>query len=165
MVSADARNSRRFNVIFPCHAEGILHRHDRSLSLYPPMPYSWAYYHSVTGGLTKTMLLIGTPLVVTCWRNFIHSWRSIWCRSWSRCIPHCLLLFSKWCSRFKRCCSGGMTWAALFSLPINDYSVSVLIFVEATASFMSVVQAVCFYSGRNTLRKWVFMSRPRHLFC
>ena len=33
MVSAVARNSRRFKVSFPCHAEGILHRHARSLSL------------------------------------------------------------------------------------------------------------------------------------
>ena len=73
MVTADDRNSRRFTVSFPCHSEGILNRHSRPLSLYPPMPYSQASNHSVTDSLTNTMLLIGTPLVVTCWSNFIHS--------------------------------------------------------------------------------------------
>ena len=88
MVTADERNSRRFNVSFPCHSEGIFHLHARILSLYPPMPYSQAYDHSVTDGLKKTTLLIGTPLVVTSWRNFIHSWRSSQCNSWSCCGPH-----------------------------------------------------------------------------
>ena len=37
--------------------------------------------------------------------------------------------------------------------PINDFSVSILIFVEANASFMSVVQDVCFFPGKNTLRE------------
>ena len=62
MVIADARNYRRFNVSFPCHAEGIIHHHDRPLSLYPSMSYSQASDNSVIDGLTKTMLLIGTPL-------------------------------------------------------------------------------------------------------
>ena len=88
MVNDDARNSRRFNVSFPCHAAGILHFHARSFSLYPLMSYSQASDHSVTDGLLKTMLLIGNPLVVTCWMNFIHSWRSWRCHSWSRCSPH-----------------------------------------------------------------------------
>ena len=88
MVTADARNSSRFNVSFPCHAVGIIHRHARPFSLYPPMTYSQASEHSVTDGLTKTVVLIGIPLVVTCWRNFIHSWRSSRCHSWSRCGPH-----------------------------------------------------------------------------
>ena len=74
MVTSDASNYRRFNVIFQCHDEMILHRHARPLSLYPPMSYSREYYHSVTDGLKNTMLFIGTPLVVTCRRNFIHSW-------------------------------------------------------------------------------------------
>ena len=30
---------------------------------------------------------------------------------------------------------------------------------------MSFVQAVCFYSGRYTLRDWLLMSQPRHVFC
>ena len=30
---------------------------------------------------------------------------------------------------------------------------------------MSVVQAVCFLSCRNSLREWVFMSHPRHVLC
>ena len=38
-------------------------------------------------------------------------------------------------------------------------------FVEANASFISVVQAVCFSSGSNTLRKRLFMSHPKHVFC
>ena len=33
MVTANARNSRRFDVSFPCHFELILHRHARPLSL------------------------------------------------------------------------------------------------------------------------------------
>ena len=64
MVIADARNSRRFNVSFPSHAEVIIHLHDRPLLLNPPMPYSQASEYSVNDDLTKTMLLIGTPLVV-----------------------------------------------------------------------------------------------------
>ena len=88
MVTADARSSWIFNVSFPCHDAGILHRRDRTFSLYPPMPYSQASDHSVTDGFTKTMLLIGNPLVVICWRNFIHSWRSWRCHSWGLCGPH-----------------------------------------------------------------------------
>ena len=87
MVTADARIFRRFNVSFPCHAAGILHRHARPFLLYPPMPYSQASDHSVTDGLANTMLLVGTPLVVTCWRNFIYSWRSWRCHSWILCGP------------------------------------------------------------------------------
>ena len=79
---------------------------------------------------------------VTCWRNFIHSWRSRRCHSWRRCAPHCLPIFSKWRIRFKKYRAGGMTCAAWLSLPINYYSVSVLIFVEYKASFMSALQAV-----------------------
>ena len=165
MVTADARNSRRFNLSFPCHTEGIMHRHASPLSLYTPMPYSQAYDHSITDGLTKTMLLIGTPLVVKYWRNFIHSWRSSRCHSWSHCGPHFLPLFGKWCIQFKKYCSGGMTCATWLSFPINNSRVSVLMFIEDNASFMSVVQDVCFSSGRNTLREWVFMSHHRHFLC
>ena len=73
MITDDARNSRRFNVSFQCHYERIINLHARPLSLKPPMPYSQASDHSVTYGLTSNMLLIGTPLVVTCWSTFIHS--------------------------------------------------------------------------------------------
>ena len=76
MITADASNSNRFNVNYPCHSEGIIHRHARPFLLYPPMPYSQASNHSVTDGLKKIMLLIGTLLVVTCSSNFLHSWRS-----------------------------------------------------------------------------------------
>ena len=102
MATADARNSRRFNISFPYHASGIFHRHARPFSLYPPMPYSQASDHSVTDGLTKTMLLIGTPLVVTCLRNFIHSWRSWRCHIWSLCGLQFFPLVSKWRSQFKK---------------------------------------------------------------
>ena len=95
IVTSDNSNSRRFNVIFPCHASGIFHRHARPFSLYPPKEYSQASDHSGTDGLTKTMLLIGTPLVVTCLRNFIHSWRSWRCHSWSLCGHHFFPLISK----------------------------------------------------------------------
>ena len=165
MVTANARNSRRFNVSFPCQSEGIIHHYARPLSLYPPISYSQVSDHSVTGGLTNTMLLIGTPLVVTCWRYFIHSYRSWRCHSWSRFGPHYLPLFSKWLSWLKKYYAGGMTCTAWSSFPINDSSVSVLIFVESNASFMSLVQAICFYFGRNTLIVWVFMSHPRHVLC
>ena len=154
MVTADDRNYRRFNMILTCHAAGILHHHARPFSLYPPMTYSQAYDHSVTDGVTNTMLLIGTPLVVTCWRNFIHS-----------CGTHFSPLFSKWRSQFRKYRAGGMICAAWLIFLINDSSVSVLIFVEANAYFMSVFQAVCFSFGRNTLSKWVFMSHPRHVLC
>ena len=129
------------------------------------MPYSQALDHSVTDGLTKTMVLIGAPLVVTCWSNFIHSWRSWRCHSWSLCGPHFFPLFSEWRSRFKKFRSGGMTCASLLRFPINYSNVSVLIFVEANSFFMSFVQAVCFSSGRDTLREWVFMYQPRHVLC
>ena len=129
------------------------------------MPYSQASDHSVNDGLTKTMLFIGTPLVVTCWRNFIHGWRSWRCHSWSRCGPHPPPLFSKWRSRFKKYFAGGMTCAVWLIFPINDSSVSVLIFVQDNASFMSFVQSICFSSYRYTLRYWVLMSQPRHVFC
>ena len=74
-------------------------------------------------------------------------------------------LFSKWRNQFKNYRAGGMIFAAWLRLPINNYSVSVIIFDEANASFISVVQAVCFSSGRNTLREWVFMPHPRHVLC
>ena len=41
------------------------------------------------------------PLVVTRWRNFIHSWRSWQFHSWSRWGLHCFPLFSKRRIRFK----------------------------------------------------------------
>ena len=69
MVTADARNSRRFNAISPYHAAGILHRHLRPFFMYPPMAYSKALKNIITDGLTNTMLLIGNPLVVTFWRD------------------------------------------------------------------------------------------------
>ena len=78
---------------FPCHAERIIHRHVRLLLLNPSMPYSQA--SDVTDGLTNTMFLIGTPLVVTCWRIFIHIWISSRCHGWSRCGPYFFPLFSK----------------------------------------------------------------------
>ena len=164
MVTADARNSRRFNVSFPCHASGIFHRHARPFSLYPPMPYSQASDHSVADGLKKTMLLIRTPLVVTCLRNFIHSWRYWICHSWSLCGPHFSPFVSKWRSRFKKYRAGGMTCAAWLSFPINYSRVSVLIFVEANASFMPFFQAVCFSSGRDTLLDLVMMTQLRRVF-
>ena len=145
MVTAEARNSRRFNVSFPCHATGILHFHARSFLLFPPMPYSQAPEHSVTDGLTNTMLLIGTPLVVIFCRNFIHSWRYWRCHSWSLCGPHFPPLFSKWRSRFKKYRAGGMKCAAWLSFLNNDSRVSVLIFVEVNDYFLSFVQAICFY--------------------
>ena len=88
MVTADAKNSRRFNVSFPCYAAGIIHCHARPFFLYLPMPYSQASDNIVTDGLTKTMLLIENPLVVTCCSNFIHGWRSWRCHSWSFYGPH-----------------------------------------------------------------------------
>ena len=129
------------------------------------MPYSQESAHSVTDGLTRTMLLIGIPLVVTCWRNFIHSWRFWRCHGWSRCGPHFLPLFSKWLSWLNKYRAGGMTCDAWFSFQINNYSVSVLIFVEANDSFMSLVQTVCYCFGRNNLREWAFMYHPRHVLC
>ena len=63
MVTAGTRNSRRFNVSFPCHAAGIPNCHAMPFSLYPPMLYSQASEHTVSDGLTKTMLLIGNHLV------------------------------------------------------------------------------------------------------
>ena len=97
---------------FPCHAEGILHRHARPLYLYPPIPYSQASNHIITDGLKKTMLLIGTPLVVTCWRSFIHSRRSSRRHSWSRYGLLSPPIFSNWRSQFKKYRAGGMKCAA-----------------------------------------------------
>ena len=127
------------------------------------MPYSQAFEHSVTIGLTNTMLLIGAPLVETCWRNLIHSWGSWQFHSWSRCGPHSFPIFSKWHSRFKKYRAGGMTCAAWFILPINYSSVSVLIIVEYNYYFMLVAQSVCFSFGSNNLRWWVSMYKPRNV--
>ena len=104
-------------------------------------------------GWTKTMLFIGTPLVVKCWSSFIHSWRYCRCHSWIRCGTHLFPLFSKWRRQFKKYYAVRMTYASLLSFPINNSSVSVLIFVEANASFISLNQAVCFSSVSNTLRE------------
>ena len=78
---------------------------------------------------------------------------------WSQFFP----IFSKWRIRFNKYPAVGMTCATWLSFPINNSSVSVLIFVEANAYFMSLTQDVCFSSVRNTLREWVFMSHPRHV--
>ena len=86
------------------------------------MPYSQASDHRVTDGLTKNMLLIGTPLVVTCRSSFIHSWIYSICRSWSRCGPHFPPIFSKCYSRFKKYRACRITCAAWLSFPINDSS-------------------------------------------
>ena len=94
---------------FPRHTEGNIHRHARQLSLYPPVIYSQVSGHIVTYGLTKTMLLIGTPLMVTYSRSFIHIWRCSKFHSLSRCGPYFFPLFGKWHSQFKKYCAGGMT--------------------------------------------------------
>ena len=70
---ADDRNDNRLSMLLLCHSDIILHRHAKPLFLYPQIPYSQAYDHSVTVGLTHTTLLIETPLVLTRWRNLIHS--------------------------------------------------------------------------------------------
>ena len=61
MVTADARNYRRFNMSLPCHAEGIFHPHDRPLFLYPLMPHSQASDHIVNDGLKILCCWLGTP--------------------------------------------------------------------------------------------------------
>ena len=111
------------------------------------------------------MLLIGNPLVVTRWSNFIHRCRSWRCHSWSCCRPYRFPLFGKLCSRFKKYHFGKMTCATWLSFPINDSSVYFLIFAEDNASFISVAQSVCFSFGRNALREWVCMSYCRHILC
>ena len=108
---SDARNSNSFSVIFLFHSNAIIHCHAKTLLLQPTMPYSQASDHSVTVGLTNTMLLISTPLVETLWRNLIHSWGSWQCHSWSRCGPRGFPLFSKWRIWFKKYHDGGMTCA------------------------------------------------------
>ena len=106
------------------------------------------------------MLLIGTPLVVTRWRNLIHSWRYWQCYIWSCCGPHSLPLFSKWRSWFNKYRAGGMKCAALLNFTINDS-----FFVEVYASCILTSQDVCFHFGRNNLREWVCMYHPRHVLC
>ena len=71
----DTRYPNRFIVSLPCHSDGILHFHDNLLLLQLPIKYSQASDHSVTVALKKTVLLIGTPLEDTHWRNLIHVWR------------------------------------------------------------------------------------------
>ena len=44
-------------------------------------------------------------------------------------------------------------------------SVSVFIFVEANVLCISVAQDVYLSFIRKTLRKWVYMSHPRHFLC
>ena len=45
-----------------------------------------------------------------------------------------------------------MTCDSLLILPINDFSVSVLIVFGYNAYFMSLAKPVCFSFGRNNLR-------------
>ena len=72
-------------------------------------------------------------------------------------------IFNRWRSCFNKYRAGGMACAAWSILPINNYSVSVLIFVEDNESFMLLTQVVCSYFGRNTLKEWVFMSHTRQV--
>ena len=126
----DDSNYNRFRVIFSCHYEGIIPLRANPLSLYPPIPYLQVSDHSVSVWMTKAMLFIGTLLVVTCWINLIHSWRSWIFHGWIHCGPHIFPLFNRWSSQSNKYCAGGMTCAAWFSLPINDSSVTVLIFLK-----------------------------------
>ena len=84
----DVMSYNRLSVSFQCHSGGIMHIRARLLSLQPPIMYSQASDHSVTVGMKKTMLLIGTPLAVIRWKNLIHSWRSWRFQCWIRCGPH-----------------------------------------------------------------------------
>ena len=84
----DSRNSDRFSVSFSCHSGGILHCYAGPLLMQPLIPYSKVSDHSVTVGMTNTMHLIGTPLVVTRCNNLIQSWRSWICYSQRCCDPH-----------------------------------------------------------------------------
>ena len=148
---------------FLWHYGGIIRRHDRHLLVKTPIPHSQASDHRVTVGMTNNMLLIVTPLMETCWRNFIHSWRSWRCHGWRLCGTHIFPLFNSWRIQFKKYFSGGVTCAMWLSLPINYSSVSVLIFVESNAPLMPLTQAVCFYFGRSTIKEWVFISHPRQV--
>ena len=163
MVIVDSSNSRRFNVSLPCQAKGIIHHHARPLLLYPPMSYSQASEIVLLMVWQRLCCWLGPPLVVTRWRNFTHSWRSWQFHSWSRWGLHCFPLFSKRSICIKNYCYSGMKCAAWLIFQINNSSVSILIFVEVNASFMSVVQAVCLYVGSNTIIEWVFMSHPRNI--
>ena len=109
---SDTRNYNRFSVSLPCNSNVILHRHAKPLLLQPPMTYSQAPDHSDNVGLTKTMLLIWTPLVVTRWSDLIHICRYWRCHSWSCCGTHRFPLFSKWRRWFKKYHTNGMTRAA-----------------------------------------------------
>ena len=91
----DAMYSNRFSLSFLFHSDGILHCRDKPLFLQNPMPYSQTSEHSVTVGLTKTMMLIVTSLVVTLWGNLIHSCGYCQCLRLTHCGPHRFPLLSK----------------------------------------------------------------------
>ena len=98
----EARKYRSFSVNTPCYSGGMYKLHDMPLSLYPMIPYPQASNHSVTVGVVKNMLFIGTPLSITHWRIFIYRYRSCLCQDWSHCGPHFFNLFRRWRSRSRK---------------------------------------------------------------
>ena len=53
----------------------------------------------------------------------------------------------------------------VIELPNQQFQCICIDFFDANAPFVSVVQSICFSSGRSTLRERVFMSHNRHVFC
>ena len=86
--------------------------------------------------MTKTMLLIGTPLVETCWKNLIDSWRFWKFHGWRHCGTHLSPRLNRQRIISKKYFDGGMTFTTLLIFPIDDSIVSVLIFFEVNASLM-----------------------------
>ena len=72
----EARNSSSFSVSTTFHLGSMYQSHSMPLSLYPLIPYFQALDHSVTVGIMKNRLFIGTPSSVKNWKIFIKVWRS-----------------------------------------------------------------------------------------
>ena len=160
---AEASNSIRFNVRMPCNLGDIQQRHTLNLLFYCPKPYLRASYHSVTIGIMKTIVFIGTTFSVNHCSILIQ-------RGWS-CLyqylisygPHFFPLFRRWCNRFRNPFYGGMMCVAWLSLPMRSSGLSVFIFVEDRYALMSCTQYVYFSLGRNTFIKRVWMSQTKHV--
>ena len=109
-------NSSRFSVKMSWDSGGMNQRHDRTLFLYPPMPYSHESNHIVTIGAVNTILFIGTKFAVTHWRSFIQIQRSWRCQDRRLCGIHFLTLFIRWNNLARKYHDGGDNGGGMIEL-------------------------------------------------
>ena len=158
-----AKNSSMLILKTPWNYDGMCQCHARPLSLYPPAKYSHVSDHSVTVGVAKIMLFIGTNLDVTHWRNLMHKRRYYLWLNRRCCGTHFFTLPIKCRSIVRKYHASEMKCAELLRLPMRHFSLYIFIFVKARDSLMIFIQVTYFLLVNNKPNDIFWMSHTSHI--